>query len=179
MILAALLLNKPIVLIWLFKPVSPKAKMVCGVLACGNKVAVALLTLLSVACADNTTAISNSKGVLKLSSVVGLGMASARRSNIAKRVCLFMSGAGKRFFWHLGIIFPLPEQEAAEWGIYKKCPDYKAASAITLFHAGTCEFVRTFCWQGEREVTSRIAEGNCVVAKRCGEQAEVKKQPVG
>jgi len=48
-----------------------KIVIFCGVLATGNSSRVAMLTLLSVACAERITATSNSNGVLCSSSVVG------------------------------------------------------------------------------------------------------------
>ena len=51
---------EPMVLIYVFKPSSPNAKIVSGVLATAYSLAVALLTLISVACADRMTEINNS-----------------------------------------------------------------------------------------------------------------------
>lgn len=58
----ALLLNRPMVLMYSFSPSSPSARIDAGVLATGYSFAVALLTLTSVACADRMTAISSSNG---------------------------------------------------------------------------------------------------------------------
>ena len=44
-------------------PSTPSLTIAAGVLATGKSFAVALLTLLSVACADSTTATSSSNGV--------------------------------------------------------------------------------------------------------------------
>src|SRR5690606_27249554 len=73
------------------RPSSPSARMLSGVLATGYSLRVALLTLTSVACADNNTAISNSNGVLYSSSVRGSGLCSRRRRKISVRFSLFIS----------------------------------------------------------------------------------------
>jgi hypothetical protein len=57
--------------------------MACGVFATGYSLRVALLTPTSVDCADSSTAISSSKGVLYSSSVVGCGLASRKRLKIS------------------------------------------------------------------------------------------------
>jgi hypothetical protein len=65
-------------------------KMACGVLATLNNLRVAMFTPLSVACAESITAINNSNVELCSSSVVGLGIAAARRSKMASRFCAFI-----------------------------------------------------------------------------------------
>ena len=60
------------------KPFTPNARIPLGVLATEKRVLVALLTDRSVACADKITAMSSSKGLECFSSVVGLGVLSAR-----------------------------------------------------------------------------------------------------
>ena len=61
-----------------------------------EQLAVARLTLLSVACADSTTATSSSNGVRYSSSVVGCGFSACRRAKIAATFFLFMSGGRRR-----------------------------------------------------------------------------------
>ena len=63
MMFSALLLNNPIVLMCAFRPSIPSASIAWGVFATGNSFAVALLTPLSVACAERITAISSSNGL--------------------------------------------------------------------------------------------------------------------
>ena len=67
----ALVLYRPMLLMISRKPVSPSASIFSGVLAWGKSLRVATFTLLSVACADRITAISNSNGEAYSSSVVG------------------------------------------------------------------------------------------------------------
>ena len=62
MMFLALALYKPMDLMYRDKPAMPSAKMAAGVLASRNNCAVALLTPLSVACAERMTAINNSNG---------------------------------------------------------------------------------------------------------------------
>ena len=57
----------------------PKSNRACGVLATANSLRVAILTALSVDCADNITAINNSNVLLYSSSVEGFEMARLRR----------------------------------------------------------------------------------------------------
>src|ERR1700736_4996975 len=64
--------------------------MAAGVLATGNNLRSALLTDTSVACADSITAISNSKGLVYSSSVVGCGLATRSRLKMARRFSAFM-----------------------------------------------------------------------------------------
>ena len=64
--------------------------MSAGVLATGKSFAVALLTPLSVDCADSTTATSNSNGVVWSSSDFGCGFRALRRSKIVRRFAGFM-----------------------------------------------------------------------------------------
>ena len=71
------------------RPSTPSCAIAAGVLATGKSFAVALFTPLSVACADSTTATSSSNGVACSSSVVGIGLASRRRSKIARRFAGF------------------------------------------------------------------------------------------
>src|SRR5262247_3807440 len=59
-------------------PSTPSASMRCGVLATANRRRVALLTPASVACADSSTAASNSKTLLYSSSLAGWGLAAFR-----------------------------------------------------------------------------------------------------
>ena len=80
-IFLALVLNKPMVLIYFFKPLSFNAAIFFGVGAFLNKASVALFTPLSVDCAERITAISNSKGDEKFNSVVGLGICFLRMRN--------------------------------------------------------------------------------------------------
>ncbi|MBF8269896.1 MAG: hypothetical protein HW386_1605 [Gammaproteobacteria bacterium] len=63
-------------LIYRFRPVTPRSEMAAGVLATGYNLANALLTLTSVAWADRITATSNSNGVVYVNSVVGFGFAA-------------------------------------------------------------------------------------------------------
>ena len=60
----ALVRKSPIVLIASRKRSSPNATIFSGVSTCAKSGAVALLTPLSVACADSTTATSNVYGLL-------------------------------------------------------------------------------------------------------------------
>ena len=79
----ALLRKRPIELMYGISPSTPSFDD--RPRACwrpGNSRAVALLTLLSVACADSTTATSSSNGVRYSSSVVGCGLSARRRSKI-------------------------------------------------------------------------------------------------
>src|SRR5512143_3191196 len=93
-------------------PASPSAQMASGVWAIGNSLRVARFTPLSVACADSTTATSNSNGVVYSSSVVGWGLAARRRLKISRRLAGFMAIARsaslrlERLFQRL--IFGLP-----------------------------------------------------------------------
>ena len=64
--------------------------MAAGVLATANNRAVALLTLTSVACADNITAINNSNAEANTSSVVGWGLWARKRLKISVRLTLFI-----------------------------------------------------------------------------------------
>ena len=59
------------------------SRIACGVLATGYSLRVALLTPTSVDCADSSTAISSSNGVVYSSSVTGLGLAARRRAKIS------------------------------------------------------------------------------------------------
>jgi hypothetical protein len=61
MMLDALALKRPKVRIWALSPSSPSSNRACGVLARGKRLAVALLTALSVAWAERMTAIKSSK----------------------------------------------------------------------------------------------------------------------
>ncbi len=70
-------------------PATPSASMAAGVLATRNRFAVALFTLLSVACADRITATNSSKGVRYRSSVRGAGLLSCSRSKMARRFAAF------------------------------------------------------------------------------------------
>src|ERR1022692_4327827 len=63
MMFFALLLYRPIDAMYFDRPGTPSACRAAGVLATGNKTAVALFTLLSVACAERMTATRSSKGV--------------------------------------------------------------------------------------------------------------------
>jgi hypothetical protein len=65
--------------------------MLAGVFATANSLSVTMFTPLSVACADRMTAINNSKVLLCLSSVDGLGMAALKRLNISWRFSAFMA----------------------------------------------------------------------------------------
>ena len=76
MTFAALVLNRPIVLMKFFTPASPSANISAGVFAASYNPFVALLTLTSVACADSKTEISSSKVDEYASSVVGVGFSS-------------------------------------------------------------------------------------------------------
>ena len=67
----------------LLKPDAPSATIVAGVSAIANSRRVALLTPVSVACADSTTATSKVKGLRNSSSPFGSGRALASRSKIA------------------------------------------------------------------------------------------------
>ena len=62
MMFFALLLNRPMVLMKGVRPATPNASMAAGVWAARNSAGVALLTPLSVACADRITAINSSNG---------------------------------------------------------------------------------------------------------------------
>jgi hypothetical protein len=66
-----------------FNSSSPRSRIACGVFATGYSLRVALLTPTSVACADSSTAISSSNGVVYSSSVTGFGLAARKRSNIS------------------------------------------------------------------------------------------------
>ena len=75
MMFLALLLYSPIDLMYGVIPATPSASMAAGVSAVRNRLAVALFTLLSVACAERITATNSSNGVRYLSSVRGAGIA--------------------------------------------------------------------------------------------------------
>ena len=62
----------------------------CGVFATGNSLRIALLTDTSVACADSSTAISSSNGVVYSSSVVGCGFRLRSVSKMARRLFAFI-----------------------------------------------------------------------------------------
>src|SRR5271154_749637 len=79
-------------LIWRSSPLTPSFNSACGVLAVLYNSWVARLTLLSVACADSTTATSNSNGVRYSSSLRGAASAARRRRKISVRWAEFMSG---------------------------------------------------------------------------------------
>src|SRR5699024_6191847 len=64
--------------------------MASGVLATGNSLRVALFTPTSVAWADRITAIKSSNVELYSSSVVGDGLAAAKRAKMSVRSCVFM-----------------------------------------------------------------------------------------
>ena len=64
MMFFALALYNPIDFMYGDRPSIPKARMAAGVRAARNKGSVALLTLLSVACAESITATKSSNGVL-------------------------------------------------------------------------------------------------------------------
>lgn len=80
------------VLIWRFKRLVPSFNIASGVLATLKSPAVALLTLISVACAESMTAINSSNGFLYFNSVAGSGSFSLRRVNICVRFSLFTAG---------------------------------------------------------------------------------------
>ena len=76
----ALVRNRPIVLMYAIEAVDAEATIAAGVFAAANSFAVALLTPLSVACADSTTATQQleGRGVRELGR--GFGLAARRRS---------------------------------------------------------------------------------------------------
>ena len=74
---------------YFFNPLVPSRAIVSGVFATGNKLARALLTLTSVACAERMTATSNSNGVEYFNSVVGFGSADCNLENTADLLFLF------------------------------------------------------------------------------------------
>src|SRR5258708_35205843 len=76
--------------------------MAAGVLATGNNLRSALLTETSVACAESITAISNSKGLVYSSSVVGCGLATRSRLKMARRFSAFMVFGSSVF---IGVFF--------------------------------------------------------------------------
>src|SRR5690349_2959321 len=73
------------------RPSTPSLTNACGVLAMGKSRAVDLLTPLSVACADSTTATSSSNGVRYSSSLRGFGFAARSRSKISRRLAAFIA----------------------------------------------------------------------------------------
>ena len=86
------------------QPSSPSASIAAGVPCSGKNLRVAMLTDLSVAWADSSTAISSWNGVSYSSSVVGFGLAACRRAKISAfggvhgRGALRRAGAGQRGF---------------------------------------------------------------------------------
>ncbi len=76
----ALLLYRPSVRMWRFRPSSPSASILAGVSATANSSCVALFTPTSVAWAESTTATRSVKGVVYSSSPLGCGSTAARRS---------------------------------------------------------------------------------------------------
>ncbi|MNN14092.1 hypothetical protein D3C81_1271450 [compost metagenome] len=86
----ALLLYRPMVLMYSDSPSTPSAWMAAGVLATGYSLAVALFTPTSVAWAERITAISSSNGEAYSSSVVGFGSSSCRRRKISARLAAFI-----------------------------------------------------------------------------------------
>ena len=74
------------------RPSTPSAAICSAVFATGKSLAVAMLTPLSVACAESTTATRSSKGVVQLSSLSGFGCAAASAAmNAPRSAALIMS----------------------------------------------------------------------------------------
>jgi hypothetical protein len=69
---------------------TPNASMAAGEFAARNRAGVALLTLLSVACADRITATNSSNGERYSSSVRGAGFARWSRAKSSRRFAAFM-----------------------------------------------------------------------------------------
>ena len=82
----ALLRKRPMVLMWFSKPSKPKLRIFCGVGATTNNRRVALLTPMSVACAESNTAANNSNTLAKCNSVCGWGLAACR---VEKKVSIW------------------------------------------------------------------------------------------
>src|SRR5699024_12296738 len=109
--------------------------MASGVLATGNSLSVALFTPTSVACADKITAINNSKSLLKLSSVVGLGRWAFKRLKISIRFCLFMVVFGL-INWRVNRWLPwlVREPVGPLYFLWQGALRFVAAGAIAVRH---------------------------------------------